>query len=108
VISTLHHESGNKWRIEFEAPPGTVNKTAAVQSVKPPVNVTVGQDEPDGSTLSTTAKLLIFSGVSSCAAVALTQVSNILGFAVSGALVLGGCVSWLIGKKKNLNSDAAG
>jgi hypothetical protein len=108
VISNLHHESRDKWRIEFEAPTSTVNRTAAVQSTKPPVTVTVGQDDPDWSAQSTTTKVLFCSGFSSCVAVALTQVSNILGFAVSGVLVLGGIVSWLIGKKKNLNSDVAG
>lgn len=103
VISTLNHEAENRWRIDFEAPRIPSESEVEAAPDPPPVNVTVGQDEPDGSVESRTAGYLMVGSLLTAITLLLSEVSTYLGITVPSALGLGAAIAWLIGRLRGQN-----
>lgn len=96
VISDIRYDqTDNKWRIEFgglESSPALAGEAAPNP---PPVNVTVGQDEPDGSEGIHIEQVLMYSGLAGLLTLVLTEVSTILGLTVPIASLVAAIVSRL-------------
>lgn len=103
VISTLNHEAENRWRIDFEAPQRPPELEGEAAPDPPPVNVTVGQDDPDWSVESRTAGILMAGSLLTAITLLLSEVSTYLGITIPSALGLGAAITWLIGRIRGQN-----
>lgn len=103
TISTLNHEAENIWRIGFETLESSSKLEVEAAPEPPPVNVTVGHDEPDGSVESRTAGILIAGSLFTAITLLLSEVSTYLGIAVPPTLGLGAAIVWLIDRLRSQN-----
>jgi hypothetical protein len=97
VISTLFHEAENRWRIEFETPisPFKSKTTRQGKGATPPVNVTVGHDEPGWSErrfMINANHAALLAGGTGVVTLGLSQFSTILGGIAPLVLVLAGII----------------